>query len=100
MQARTNPTDLNLPKRAIYTLPDAAGIEIECLDGSVWITLDDDPRDTVLAPGQRFASNEHRRALVSALESSRIALTRTQPATPVAARQSHWRLRQRGLSPA
>lgn len=70
---------VNLSKRSILTLPDAAGVGIECRSGSVWLTLDDDPRDIVLSAGERFTGGEHRRALVSALEPSCIAVSRSEP---------------------
>ena len=66
---------ISLSKRAIFTLPDAAGVGIECRSGSVWVTLDNDPRDIVLAAGERFTGGEHRRALVSALEPACIAVS-------------------------
>lgn len=98
--------ELKLPKNSVFNLPDAAGIAIECEQGSLWITLDDDPRDIVLVPGERFASSEHRRALVSALEPSRIAVAMPRPAlassaaTPATSSGWRWRLSPRGLSPA
>jgi hypothetical protein len=96
--------ELDLPHRAIFTVPDSDGIAIECERGSVWVTLDDDPRDIVLAAGERFTSTSHRRALVSALESSRIAIAVPRPAMSLVAPQrstpSRWRLGGHGLSPA
>lgn len=95
--------ELELPKRSILTVPDAAGIAIECESGSVWVTLDNDVRDIVLAPGERFTGASHRRALVSALEASRIGVSLPRPGlariagTPA---PSRWRLGAHGLSPA
>jgi hypothetical protein len=94
---------VSLPTRSIFAVPDGAGVGIECRSGSVWVTLDHDPRDIVLAPGERFVSTEHRRVLVSALEASCITVSDAQPAAmpmPAAARRaSPWRLHL-GLSPA
>ncbi|MGJ7525921.1 DUF2917 domain-containing protein [Variovorax sp. GB1P17] len=96
--------DLSLPSRSIFAVPDGAGVGIECRSGSVWVTLDRDPRDIVLAPGERFEGTEHRRVLVSALESSCITVTDAQPSAmplPAPVRQwSPWRLLPHGLSPA
>eukprot|EP01036_Dinobryon_divergens_P038558 gene38558-50638_t len=62
------------------------------------------PISGVLAPGERFQSAEHRRVLVSALESSCITVSDAQPAAiPLAKRagaRSPWRLLPHGLSPA
>ncbi len=96
--------DVSLPHRAVFSVPDGAGVGIECRSGSVWVTLDRDTRDIVLAPGERFEGTEHRRMLVSALQSSCITVTDAQPAAmplPAPARQrSPWRLLSHGLSPA
>ena len=97
---------LELPHNAIFAVPDVAGVSIECHSGSVWLTLDDDPRDIVLSAGDRFAGNAHRRALVSALEPSRIGVDVPRPElayVATAARTpapSHWRFGRHGLSPA
>jgi hypothetical protein len=93
---------ISLSKRSIFTLPDAAGVGIECRSGSVWVTLDDDPRDIVLSAGERFEGGEHRRALVSALEPSCIAVTGAEPVGlgTAAAERPPWRLRAHALSPA
>ncbi|RYF81452.1 MAG: DUF2917 domain-containing protein [Comamonadaceae bacterium] len=66
---------VDLPAGVILTLPDAAGLGVECRSGSVWLTLDDDPRDIVLSPGERFEADVHRRALVSALSPSSITVS-------------------------
>lgn len=50
----------------ILTLPDAAGLGVECRSGSVRLAADDDPRDIVLSP-MNASWPTHRRALVSAL---------------------------------
>ena len=39
---------LNLRRQAIFSVPDAADVRIACVEGSVWITLDNDPRDVLL----------------------------------------------------
>lgn len=100
-----HPRTIHLPHQAIHTLPDAAGIPIECCSGSVWITLDDDPRDIVLGPGESFTAGSHRRALVSALSNARIRIAappQSAPCVPVADRckASPGRLGRHGLSPA
>ena len=71
---------LDLPARGLLTLPDAAGIGIECRSGTVWLTLDHDPRDIVLNAGERFEGDAHRRALVSALEPASVVIARARPA--------------------
>ena len=94
---------VSLPTRAVFAVPDGAGVGIECRSGSVWVTLDRDPRDIVLEAGDRFEGADHRRVLVSALASSCITVSDAQPAAtplPAAVRPwSLWRL-PHGLSPA
>jgi hypothetical protein len=102
--SNTSRFHVNLPKRSVFTVPDGAGVGIECRSGSVWVTLDRDTRDIVLEPGDRFESTDHRRVLVSALEPSCITVSDAQPAAmPLPARSrawSPWRLLPHGLSPA
>lgn len=97
---------IELPRHGIFTVADVAGVGIECQSGCVWLTLDEDPRDLVLEPGERFVGDIHRRVLVSAFENSSISVTHAlpaampMPATPRGAPASHARLAPRGLSPA
>ena len=100
---RTSRFQIDLPAHAIVTLPDADGVGIECRSGCVWITLDDDPRDLVLEPGERFVGDAHRRALVSALQASTIAVSDAQPVALQVIQRQPWsprRLWPHGLSPA
>ena len=73
----TNQLDLALAHQAMFTVPDASGVQIVCREGSLWITLDNDPRDVVLAPGESFITTEHRRALIYAMRSSALSLATT-----------------------
>lgn len=66
--------DLGLRREAMFSVPDAAGIEILCRNGIVWITLDGDPRDIVLEAHDRFTTTEHRRALIYAMQPSCISV--------------------------
>ena len=69
------PADLYLAYRAIFTIDDAAGVDIACREGCLWITLDNDTRDIVLEGGRKFTTQEHRRAVVYAMESSHLTMT-------------------------
>ena len=71
---------MQLPKRAVVHVPDAAAVQLECHRGSLWITVDHDTRDTVLQAGERFTSQSHRHALVYALESSNLCIRPVAPA--------------------
>ncbi len=65
---------VRLDKRAVFHIADAAGVHVACTEGALWLTLDHDTRDIILAPGESFFTTEHRRALVYALQASRFTL--------------------------
>ena len=105
MNAQPQRLSLSLPNKAVFTLPDAHDVDIECRTGALWITLDNDPRDIVLAPGQRFRTDAHRRALVAAMESSCVRFSGhglSLAPTPAAPQRSPspWRPWSHGMSPA
>ena len=81
---------LNLRRQTLFSVPDAANVRIACVEGTVWITLDNDPRDIVLQSCGVFTTSEHRRALVYAMEPSRITV-----AAPVAAPANAFALRRK-----
>jgi len=82
---------IQLAARRLFDIPDAAAVQVRCTAGSLWITLDHDPRDFVLGPGESFSTGEHRRALLYALEPATFALAskaevpQRAPARPVPA---------------
>jgi hypothetical protein len=65
-----------LDRRQTLALHEHAGHSIDCLVGSLWITLDGDRRDVVLAPGESFLIDRHGLTLVSALSDARFVLRR------------------------
>lgn len=93
------PSNLNLAQRALYSIPDAAGVELSCREGTVWVTLDNDTRDYVLEAGQSFSTPEHRRALVYAIEPSRVGLEARASDRPAARAPTlrFWRQAQPGF---
>jgi hypothetical protein len=82
--------EFNLAARALLDIPDISGTQVVCRRGSLWITLDNDPRDIVLDAGESFFSTEHRRALIYAFQASVVAMRtviapdgqRARPTTP------------------
>jgi hypothetical protein len=73
-RTQTLPRDLRLDHKALYSLPDASELAVSCEEGAVWLTLDGDPRDFVLEPGERFETEDHGRVLIYALADSRISV--------------------------
>jgi len=84
MNALSQRYEIILAPRGLLEIPDAAGVRFSCDEGCLWITLDNDPRDIVLEPGQCFAGTQHRRALIYALQASTLGL-RLDPAAGLAA---------------
>lgn len=70
---------VRLPARRLLHVEGPAASRIECREGSVWITLDHDPRDIVLGAGESFEHDGRRRALVYAFEPAAVLLRAPQP---------------------
>lgn len=79
MKVELTQAAVDLDRRAMMKVPDAAGVRFTCQEGAVWITLDDVLRDIVLEAGQSFTSDEHehRAALIYALQPSTVELATT-----------------------
>lgn len=52
------------------------GFIVRCVEGALWLTRDDDGRDTVLTPGESFEVTQRGRVLIQALSVSRLWLER------------------------
>lgn len=90
MATASNQFDLSLAHKAMFSVSDAAGVQMICREGSLWVTLDDDPRDIVLDAGEHFITTEHRRALIYAIEDSSLSLSvALSVVTPRRAGQAH-----------
>ncbi len=63
-----------LPGRSTLQLDDAEGTVIAVESGCLWITMENDPRDIVLAPGMRFEIDRSGRTIIAAEEDSRFGL--------------------------
>ncbi len=66
--------DVNLGHRALFSVPDASGLDITCESGTVWITLDNDTRDIVLEAAHTFTTPEHSQAIIYAMEPSKLLI--------------------------
>ena len=58
----------------ILEIKQALGVTIECLEGSVWVTLDGSTRDVILEAGQSFCVDRQQRTLIQALTTARVRL--------------------------
>ena len=68
------PSVQEIARDKILELKQALGVIVECLDGSVWITLDGNMRDVILDVGQSFCIDRQQRALIQALATARVRL--------------------------
>lgn len=50
----------------LLDINDGEGFTVECLEGAIWITQSNDPRDIVLNAGQSFVLDKQGMALVCA----------------------------------
>jgi hypothetical protein len=93
MTAESRPAEVELAATALYQVPDASLVRFTCREGALWITLDDDPRDIVLEAGGEFSTAAHRRAIVYALQPSRLYVEPTErsPTAPIANRARYSR---------
>jgi hypothetical protein len=66
--------ELALAHQGLFSVADAAGLQMTCRAGSLWITLDHDTRDIVLSAGERFLTTQHRRAIIYAMGPASLSL--------------------------
>ncbi len=50
------------------------GVEVDCLSGEVWVTVEGDPQDHVLAAGATFSTGRRGRLAMMALRPARLGL--------------------------
>ena len=75
-------TPVDLPRRAMLKLPDAAAVQIECRSGSLWITLDNDTRDFIVEAGECFSTPARTQAIVYALQAAVVVVQAHRPSAP------------------
>lgn len=68
------PSIQDIAKDKILEIKQALGITVECLEGSVWVTLDGSTRDVILEAGQSFCVDRKQRTLIQALATARVRL--------------------------
>ena len=83
---------LNLERQAMITLPPAAALTVTCLEGSLWITRNNQPEDIILGAGESLAVAPGGKTIVYALKPSRISMAAAAaPAVTCAAPQRRTR---------
>ncbi len=81
MNLQLKSAELQLKNANLLTLDDSRGVRIDCLEGSLWITQDGDPRDVILPAGRSYRIDRTSRVLVFAATDARLQIT-SQPAQP------------------
>ena len=72
-----HPLTVGLAAHALYTLQPDDDICLACVSGSLWVTLDHDPRDVILERGQHWTMPARRRCVIYALQPSNARMTAT-----------------------
>ena len=71
--ARREPVALELEENGTWSFPVcAAGVEVLCLSGTVWLTREGDPEDRFLSAGEAFASRMEGRLALMAFTPARL----------------------------
>ncbi|QDL55158.1 DUF2917 domain-containing protein [Rhodoferax aquaticus] len=70
--------EMQLNRGRIREVEAPLGVTLECTAGRIWITLDHDPRDVILDPGQAFVVDRDQRTLVMALEKASVRISRPE----------------------
>lgn len=75
------PTPIPLKANGLTHLQPRRGACIQVREGTVWLTIDGEPEDHVLEPGQAFALQPGRRAIAQALGGTASLVLRERPAS-------------------
>lgn len=79
MNARrlSQPTVFSLRAHEVLELDHVpAGAGIECKEGLLWLTCDNDINDYVIEPGQQVALQPHKRIVIEAMRPARFTMSR------------------------
>jgi Protein of unknown function (DUF2917) len=76
--AECRETSLTLMKNQFTSIKRAQGACLQCVRGSVWITLENDPLDMVLFAGERVCINVPGRMVIEGLEASEVMLAQPE----------------------
>ena len=94
----------DLTAGSVLRVQDGEGRAIVVFEGQVWITMEDDPRDIVLAAGESFSVDRPGLTLVQAFCDSKLILVETGPrvgplhAAPTSDELQQWARTQRSVA--
>jgi hypothetical protein len=93
MTANFDQARVELDRALFLRLFNAAGTDIVCLEGSLWITRDGSPKDVVLTTGETYRVEDATRVIVTAFGPSLARLFQSAaPRRNVARRRLLWAL--------
>jgi len=72
MKAVLDIKPVQIGARTVHKIEDGRGLQVTVLNGAVWVTQAQDPRDVVLARGQSFILDRNGRTVVYALRDADI----------------------------
>src|SRR4051794_15520664 len=75
MDMRTKHAKVDVPAQGTVALQDAVNRRVTCLNGLVWLTMEDDQRDVVLQPGVSFVIDRDGLTLLTAQRPSSVHLS-------------------------
>lgn len=74
-QAEDNLVKVRMNEGSLVRLEkDARGIVVECTEGTLWITQENDLTDHFLCPGECFVIDKKRLVIISAIEDIRVTI--------------------------
>ena len=78
MQHNLQTTQIQLARRDLHSL-DPRARRVVCESGSLWITMDRDPRDILIDAGETFTPEPGRRVIVYALSAATLRVEHDAP---------------------
>lgn len=79
MRIDPGPGEVCLVDNNPLTLRGARGLRVVCTAGTIWLTVEGEPGDTFLRPGQSHCIVSNGLALIESIGSGRIRLEKPQP---------------------
>ena len=82
MATITQETRFDLLKHEAVTLSDAKGHVLSCGSGGLWITVEGEPDDTILAPGENYRIDSNAPVVISAFKAATVNVRHLQSFGP------------------
>lgn len=82
MATLTQETCFDLAKSELITLTEIQDHVLSCSSGELWITVEGDSQDIILAPGQQWQATSRRPVVISALKASALNVAYREDFTP------------------